>query len=297
MMRRLPGASDASMSARWAWYLELGTAISPPERAADFADEQVHGARRLVAREASPRLGDVEGHGVHGVAGRSRASVWSSSRGSAPPSTARCCSLTSAPTSSASTARRTARAIARRRPPHAAQPRPALDRPRPQGRRRPRGRAASVDRADVLVDPYRPGCSSASAWARTSLLARNPRIVVARMTGWGQDGPRAGERRARHRLHRSRRGAARDRPRRRRARRPAQPRRGLRRRRDAARVRHHGGAAGACAFRSRPGRRRRDGRWRRLSSRDFLQDRASGAGSRRAGATGCRARAPGTAPM
>ena len=36
-----------------------------------------------------------------------------------------------------------------------------------------------------------PACSSASAWVRTCARARNPRYLVARMTGWGQDGPRA----------------------------------------------------------------------------------------------------------
>ena len=32
--------------------------------------------------------------------------------------------------------------------------------------------------------------------------ARNPRLVYGRMTGWGQDGPLAPQRRARHQLHR-----------------------------------------------------------------------------------------------
>ena len=64
-------------------------------------------------------------------------------------------------------------------------------------------------------------------------LARNPRLVYGRMTGWGQDGPLAAARRPRHQLHRAHRRAARDRPRRRGAGAAAQPGRRLRRRRRA----------------------------------------------------------------
>ena len=38
-------------------------------------------------------------------------------------------------------------------------------------------------------------------------LARNPKLVYGRMTGWGQDGPYAQRRRPRHQLHRARRRA------------------------------------------------------------------------------------------
>ncbi len=47
--------------------------------------------------------------------------------------------------------------------------------------------------ADVVVDPYRPGVLERLGLGPDTLLDRNPRIVVARMTGWGQDGPRAGD--------------------------------------------------------------------------------------------------------
>jgi alpha-methylacyl-CoA racemase len=45
--------------------------------------------------------------------------------------------------------------------------------------------------ADVLVDPYRPGVLERLGLAPAELRARNPRLVVARMTGWGQEGPLA----------------------------------------------------------------------------------------------------------
>ncbi|WP_307836077.1 CaiB/BaiF CoA transferase family protein [Phycicoccus sonneratiae] len=43
--------------------------------------------------------------------------------------------------------------------------------------------------ADVLVEGYRPGVLERLGLAPDDLLAANPRLVVARMTGWGQDGP------------------------------------------------------------------------------------------------------------
>ena len=46
-----------------------------------------------------------------------------------------------------------------------------------------------VDDADVLLEGYRPGVLERLGLAPDDLLARNPRLVVARMTGWGQDGP------------------------------------------------------------------------------------------------------------
>jgi alpha-methylacyl-CoA racemase len=49
-----------------------------------------------------------------------------------------------------------------------------------------------VDGADVLVDPYRPGVAERLGIGPDSCLERNPRLVYARMTGWGQDGPLAG---------------------------------------------------------------------------------------------------------
>jgi crotonobetainyl-CoA:carnitine CoA-transferase CaiB-like acyl-CoA transferase len=49
-----------------------------------------------------------------------------------------------------------------------------------------------VDRADVLVEPYRPGVAERLGFGPEPCMRRNPRLVYARMTGWGQDGPLAG---------------------------------------------------------------------------------------------------------
>jgi alpha-methylacyl-CoA racemase len=49
-----------------------------------------------------------------------------------------------------------------------------------------------IDDADVLVDPYRPGVAERLGLGPEECLGRNPRLVYARMTGWGQDGPLAG---------------------------------------------------------------------------------------------------------
>jgi len=46
-----------------------------------------------------------------------------------------------------------------------------------------------VERADVLVEGYRPGVAERLGLGPAECLARNPRLVYARMTGWGQDGP------------------------------------------------------------------------------------------------------------
>ncbi|MFF2370910.1 CaiB/BaiF CoA transferase family protein [Agromyces sp. NPDC058110] len=46
-----------------------------------------------------------------------------------------------------------------------------------------------VDRADVLVEGFRPGVMERLGLGPADLSARNPRLVYARMTGWGQTGP------------------------------------------------------------------------------------------------------------
>ncbi|WP_210649626.1 CaiB/BaiF CoA-transferase family protein [Nocardioides sp. SYSU D00065] len=46
-----------------------------------------------------------------------------------------------------------------------------------------------VERADVLVEGMRPGAIERLGLGPEECLARNPRLVFARMTGWGQDGP------------------------------------------------------------------------------------------------------------
>ncbi|HEY2716671.1 MAG TPA: CaiB/BaiF CoA-transferase family protein [Solirubrobacterales bacterium] len=48
-----------------------------------------------------------------------------------------------------------------------------------------------IERADVLVDPYRPGVAERLGVGPEEALERNPGLVYARMTGWGQDGPLA----------------------------------------------------------------------------------------------------------
>ena len=58
----------------------------------------------------------------------------------------------------------------------------------------PRGRDvvyALVDGADAFVDVYRPGAAERLGIGPDDLLTRNRRLVYARMTGWGQDGPYA----------------------------------------------------------------------------------------------------------
>ncbi|NUS57718.1 MAG: CoA transferase [Streptomycetaceae bacterium] len=45
--------------------------------------------------------------------------------------------------------------------------------------------------ADVVVEGFRPGVTERLGLGPDVCLARNPRLVYARMTGWGQDGPLA----------------------------------------------------------------------------------------------------------
>jgi alpha-methylacyl-CoA racemase len=48
-----------------------------------------------------------------------------------------------------------------------------------------------ADRADVLIDPFRPGVVEKLGLGPDVCLARNPKLVFARMTGFGGDGPLA----------------------------------------------------------------------------------------------------------
>jgi alpha-methylacyl-CoA racemase len=48
-----------------------------------------------------------------------------------------------------------------------------------------------VDDADVLVEGYRPGVTERLGLGPADCLARNPRLIYGRITGWGQDGPLA----------------------------------------------------------------------------------------------------------
>jgi alpha-methylacyl-CoA racemase len=47
-------------------------------------------------------------------------------------------------------------------------------------------------RADVLVEGYRPGVAERLGFGPATIEKINPRLVYARMTGWGQEGPLAG---------------------------------------------------------------------------------------------------------
>ena len=48
-----------------------------------------------------------------------------------------------------------------------------------------------VERADALIEGFRPGVMERLGLGPDACLARNPRLVFGRMTGWGQDGPYA----------------------------------------------------------------------------------------------------------
>jgi len=45
--------------------------------------------------------------------------------------------------------------------------------------------------ADVLVEGFRPGVAERLGFGPQTCAERNPRLIFARMTGWGQDGPLA----------------------------------------------------------------------------------------------------------
>ncbi|KJK33424.1 carnitine dehydratase [Lentzea aerocolonigenes] len=46
-----------------------------------------------------------------------------------------------------------------------------------------------VEQSDVLVEGFRPGVTERLGIGPAQCLARNPRLIYGRMTGWGQDGP------------------------------------------------------------------------------------------------------------
>lgn len=50
---------------------------------------------------------------------------------------------------------------------------------------------ALIEKADVLVEGFRPGVMERLGLGPDEMIARNPRLVYGRMTGWGQDGPLA----------------------------------------------------------------------------------------------------------
>ncbi|MEA3216052.1 MAG: alpha-methylacyl-CoA racemase, partial [Acidimicrobiia bacterium] len=48
-----------------------------------------------------------------------------------------------------------------------------------------------VEGADALIEGFRPGVMERLGLGPDECLARNPRLVYGRMTGWGQEGPYA----------------------------------------------------------------------------------------------------------
>ena len=50
---------------------------------------------------------------------------------------------------------------------------------------------ALAERADVLLEGFRPGVMERLGLGPEPVLARNPKLVYARLTGWGQEGPLA----------------------------------------------------------------------------------------------------------
>jgi len=50
---------------------------------------------------------------------------------------------------------------------------------------------AMAEKADVLIEAFRPGVAERLGIGPDECLGRNARLVYARMTGWGQDGPMA----------------------------------------------------------------------------------------------------------
>ncbi len=51
--------------------------------------------------------------------------------------------------------------------------------------------AELLDQADGVMEGFRPGVMERLGFGPEACLARNPRLVYGRMTGWGQDGPLA----------------------------------------------------------------------------------------------------------
>ena len=48
---------------------------------------------------------------------------------------------------------------------------------------------ALCDKADILIEGFRPGVMERLGLGPDVIFARNPKMVYGRMTGWGQDGP------------------------------------------------------------------------------------------------------------
>ena len=60
--------------------------------------------------------------------------------------------------------------------------------------KKPEGTEAAlklIEQADALIEGFRPGVMERLGLSPEVCLARNPRLVFGRMTGWGQEGPLA----------------------------------------------------------------------------------------------------------
>ena len=64
----------------------------------------------------------------------------------------------------------------------------AVDLKHPKG---PEVVLALVERADALIEGFRPGVAERLGVGPEVCLSRNPRLIYGRMTGWGQEGPYA----------------------------------------------------------------------------------------------------------
>lgn len=51
---------------------------------------------------------------------------------------------------------------------------------------------ALIDTADVVIENFRPGKLEALGFMPDELIARNPKLIITRVSGFGQDGPYAG---------------------------------------------------------------------------------------------------------
>jgi len=50
---------------------------------------------------------------------------------------------------------------------------------------------ALIERAEIMIEGFRPGKMEKLGFGPDAVLARNPRLIYGRMTGWGQSGPLA----------------------------------------------------------------------------------------------------------
>ena len=71
---------------------------------------------------------------------------------------------------------------------HRSRPSIALDLKRPEGIALA---IELIEKADALIEGFRPGTMERLGLGPDTMLARNPRLVYGRMTGWGQSGPLA----------------------------------------------------------------------------------------------------------